>query len=111
VKFRCGSCFFNIRNNFINSYAIRGVSYDWGVKRPETKSPPAARHRKIIFVAVLAIVFVWTALPARPYRPLEPIPAGIGAGGPVCSCLPECGSAAQTAFNQASVRRKEILWK
>ena len=33
------------------------------------------------------------------------------AGEPVCSRLPECGSGAQTVFNQASVRRKEILWK
>ena len=119
--FRFGSCFFNIRDNFINSRALRGAAYDGDVKRSGPKSLPATRRRKLIFAAVLAVVFLWTASPARPYRPVEPIPAGIvdmhchlagiGAGEPVRSRLPECGSAAQTVPGQASVHRKEILWK
>ena len=62
------------------------------------KSRYAARRRKIIFVGVLAGVFVWAGLPARPFRPVEPIPtgivdmhchiAGIGAGGSGCFVSP-----------------------
>jgi len=37
----------------------------------------ASRRRKIILAVVLAAVFVWASLPARPFRPVEPIPAGI----------------------------------
>jgi predicted TIM-barrel fold metal-dependent hydrolase len=64
------------------------------MKSLKTKSPFAARRRKIILAAVLAAVSVWTCLPARPIRPVEPIPpgivdmhchvAGIGAGGSGC---------------------------
>ena len=60
----------------------------------EPTLPSAARRRKIIFAGVLAAVLVWTNLPARPFRPVEPIPAGIvdmhchiagiGAGGSGC---------------------------
>jgi predicted TIM-barrel fold metal-dependent hydrolase len=61
-------------------------------------SPSAARRRKIIIAGVLAIVFVWVGLPARPFRPVEPVPAGIvdmhchiagiGAGGSGCFVSP-----------------------
>ncbi len=62
------------------------------------KSPSAVCSRKIIFVGVLAVVFVWASLPARPFRLVEPIPAGIvdmhchiagiGAGGSGCFVSP-----------------------
>ena len=49
-------------------------------------------------VGVLAVVFVWACLPARPFRPIEPVPAGIvdmhchiagiGAGGSGCWVSP-----------------------
>jgi predicted TIM-barrel fold metal-dependent hydrolase len=58
----------------------------------------AASRRKIIVAGVLAVVLVWASLPARPYRPIEPIPdgivdmhchiAGIGAGGSGCFVSP-----------------------
>jgi hypothetical protein len=64
----------------------------------KSKSPSAARRRKIIFVGLFALVFVWACLPARPFRPIEPIPseivdmhchiAGIGAGGSGCFVSP-----------------------
>jgi len=37
----------------------------------------AACRRKIIFGGLLAVMFVSARLPARPFRPVEPIPAGI----------------------------------
>jgi len=62
------------------------------------KRPSAARRRKITFVVVLAAIFVWACLPARPFRPVEPLPAGIvdmhchiaglGAGGSGCFVSP-----------------------
>ena len=62
------------------------------------KSPFATRRRKIILAGVLAVVFVWASLPARPFCPVEPIPAGIvdmhchiagiGAGGSGCLVSP-----------------------
>jgi predicted TIM-barrel fold metal-dependent hydrolase len=62
------------------------------------KSPSAARRRKILLAAILAVVFVSAGLPARPFRPVEPIPAGIvdmhchiaglGAGGSGCFVSP-----------------------
>jgi predicted TIM-barrel fold metal-dependent hydrolase len=64
------------------------------VKTVKSKFPSAARRRKLIFAFVLAAVFVWVGLPAQPFRPIEPIPAGIvdmhchiagiGAGGSGC---------------------------
>ena len=41
------------------------------------KSPSAARRWKIILLGLFAVVFVCVCLPARPFRPVEPIPAGI----------------------------------
>ena len=61
-------------------------------------SPSAARRWKIIFVGVLAVVCFCVCLPARPFREVEPIPAGIvdmhchiagiGAGGSGCWVSP-----------------------
>jgi uncharacterized protein len=69
------------------------------MKAVKPKFPPPARRRKIIFAGVLAVVFAWGGLPARPFRPVEPIPAGIvdmhchiagiGAGGSGCFVPPQ----------------------
>src|SRR5580693_5202288 len=68
------------------------------MKIVQPKLQAAARRRKMIFAGVLALVFVWASLPARPYRPVEPVPAGIvdmhchiagiGAGGSGCFVSP-----------------------
>jgi uncharacterized protein len=68
------------------------------VKILKPESPAAARRRKILFVVVMAVVFTWVCIPARPFRPVEPIPAGIvdmhchiagiGAGGSGCFVSP-----------------------
>ena len=68
------------------------------MKTVKPKFPSASRRRKIIFAGVLAAVFAWASLPARPFRPVEPIPAdivdmhchigGIGAGGSGCFVSP-----------------------
>src|ERR1039458_10309374 len=64
--------------------------------KPKLQS--SVRRRKIILACLLAIVFIWASLPARPFRPVEPIPAGIvdmhchiaglGAGGSGCFVSP-----------------------
>ena len=60
----------------------------------KSKSAAARRRRKIFLTGIFLLVFVWTILPARPFRPVEPLPAGIvdmhchlagfGAGGSGC---------------------------
>jgi predicted TIM-barrel fold metal-dependent hydrolase len=62
------------------------------------KSSSAIRRWKILCVGIVAVVCVGTCLPARPFRPVEPIPAGIvdmhchiagiGAGGSGCWVSP-----------------------
>src|ERR1700727_158941 len=62
------------------------------------KRPSSARRRKIWFLGILALTLIWSCLPARPFRPVEPIPAGIvdmhchiagiGAGGSGCFVSP-----------------------
>lgn len=42
-----------------------------------SQSPRARRRRKLLLAGFLALVFAWTLLPARPYRPVQPIPPGI----------------------------------
>lgn len=64
------------------------------VKQANHKSSFFRRRWKAMFVGLLATFGVWLCLPARPYRPVEPIPAdivdmhchiaGIGAGGSGC---------------------------
>src|ERR1039457_3835750 len=68
------------------------------MKSVKPKFPSAARRRKISFAGVLAAVFVWASWPGRPFRPVEPIPAGIvdmhchiagiGGGGSGCFVSP-----------------------
>jgi hypothetical protein len=69
------------------------------MQKSKSKSPFGARRRKIIIVGILLAALGWTCLPARPYRPVEPIPAGIvdmhchlagiGAGGSGCFVSPK----------------------
>lgn len=47
------------------------------MKTVRPKSPSAGRRGRIIFLSALAVVFAWASLPARPFRAVEPIPAGI----------------------------------
>ncbi len=87
------------------------------------KRPSAAYYRKIWFVGIVAVTFVWCCLPARPFRPVEPLPAGIvdmhchiaglGAGGSGCFVSPRLRD--NWRFNiylhSFGVTRKEILEK
>ena len=67
--------------------------------RTFTTKPRLAGRGRIIFAGVLAVVFGSMGLPARPYRPVEPAPAGIvdmhchvagiGAGGSGCFVSPK----------------------
>jgi hypothetical protein len=69
------------------------------VKLLKPKPSSTARRCKILFVGILGVVFVWSYLAARPFRPVEPIPAGIvdmhchiagiGAGGSGCFVSPK----------------------
>ena len=43
----------------------------------KNKSSIAVRCRKLFLAGILAVIFGWSCLPARPFRPVEPIPAGI----------------------------------
>jgi hypothetical protein len=84
------------------------------------KRPSAARRRKMCFLGLLAIAFAF-CLPARPFRPVEPLPAGIvdmhchvagiGAGGSGCFVSPRLLH--NWRFNiylrSFGVSRKEIL--
>src|SRR5271169_6028140 len=64
-----------------------------------SKSVAPVRRWKIIFVSALAVVFLWANVLARPFRPVEQIPAnivdmnchvaGIGAGGSGCFVSPQ----------------------
>jgi len=64
----------------------------------KNKSSIAARCRKLFFAGILAVIFGWSCLPARPFRAVEPIPenimdmhchiAGIGAGNSGCWVSP-----------------------
>ncbi len=66
--------------------------------RMTIKSSPKARRRQIIAIVIMTMLVLWISLPARPYRPVEPIPpgivdmhchiAGIGAGGSGCFVSP-----------------------
>ena len=47
------------------------------MKMFKPKSPAAARRRKIFLVGIFPFIIAWTILPARPLRPVEPVPAGI----------------------------------
>jgi hypothetical protein len=93
------------------------------MKESKTKTLLGAHRRKMISVGILALVLVATCLPARPYRPIEPIPpgivdmhchiAGIGAGGSGCFVSPKMRN--NWRFNiylrSFGVSRQEILDK
>jgi uncharacterized protein len=87
------------------------------------RSPAAARRRVILLVIVLAVVVAMFGLPARPYCPVEPLPAGIvdmhchvagiGAGG--SGCFVSAGLRNNWRFDvylrSFGVSRKEMLEK
>ena len=50
-------------------------AYDMKLSKP--KSSAAARRRKLFLAGLFALLLICTFLPARPFRPVEPIPAGI----------------------------------
>jgi predicted TIM-barrel fold metal-dependent hydrolase len=91
------------------------------VKILSPKRPFRTRRQKITFVLLMAVVFSWLCLPARPFRPVEPIPpgivdmhchiAGIGAGGSGCFVSPRLRN--NWRFNiylhSFGVSRKEML--
>jgi hypothetical protein len=68
------------------------------VKLLKPKPPSGARRWKIVLVTLFPLVFAWICLPARPFRPLQPVPAdivdmhchiaGLGAGGSGCFVSP-----------------------
>lgn len=90
------------------------------MQKSKSKSATGARRRKIIIAGILLPLLGWTCLSARPYRPIEPIPAcivdmhchiaGIGAGGSGCFVSPKMRS--NWRFNiylrSFGVTRKEI---
>jgi len=88
----------NVPPSFFNLRAAANWRQHDSMKPVTRKSPSAARRRKILLAAILAVVFVSAGLPARPFRPVEPIPAGIvdmhchiaglGAGGSGCFVSP-----------------------
>jgi uncharacterized protein len=88
--------FFNAARNFINLRPVQYFLYGCGMKK--LKIPPVARRWKIVFTGFLAVAVVCVCLPARPFRPVEPVPAGIvdmhchiagiGAGGSGCFVSP-----------------------
>ena len=72
---------------------------DGRMKSVNGKASPGKRARRIIFSSVLAAAFLFGCVTARPFRPVEPIPAGIvdmhchiaglGAGGSGCFVSPK----------------------
>jgi predicted TIM-barrel fold metal-dependent hydrolase len=91
------------------------------MKNTKLKSPAAMRRRKILFVAVIATGFIWICLLARPFRPVEPIPAGIvdmhchiaglGAGGSGCWVSPRLRNNWRFSIylHSFGVSKKELL--
>ena len=87
------------------------------------KFSPAARRGKIIFGGIAALGFAWSLLPARPFRPVEPVPvgivdmhchiAGIGAGGSGCLVSPRLldNWRFKTYLRAFGVSQKEVLEK
>jgi hypothetical protein len=91
------------------------------MKQALSKISSGACRRKILLVGILAAVFGWAGLGARPFRPIQPIPAGIvdmhchiagiGAGGSGCWVSPRMRN--NWRFNiylhSFGVSRKELL--
>jgi uncharacterized protein len=96
--------FLDARNVFIDYPAVRRSWHDRAIKKSRTTSSNSMtarvrprrrrRWRKIVLAGFFGVVLGWACLPAQPYRPVEPIPAGIvdmhchiagiGAGGSGC---------------------------
>ena len=93
-----GNSFIQCATQYFRCTSAAVLLQNGGMKTVKLRSPSAVRRWKIILVGVLAIVFIWVSLPARPFRPVEPIPAGIvdmhchiagiGAGGSGCFVSP-----------------------
>ena len=91
--------FFNALRNFIDSRHQRIFAYCHDVNVFKSQFPLVQRRWKIIASGMLAFVFVWSVLPARPYHRVELIPAGIvdmhchvagiGAGASGCFISPK----------------------
>jgi predicted TIM-barrel fold metal-dependent hydrolase len=64
-----------VSNSFIDSGA--GVKHLHNYRMRIFKIRSLRARWKIIFTTLVAVVFVWALLPARPYRPPQPIPMGI----------------------------------
>ena len=93
------------------------------MEKIKSGSSSAARRRKLVVAATLAIVLGWVCLPARPFRPVEPVPAGmvdmhchiagIGAGDSGCWVSPRMRN--NWRFNiylhSFGVSKKELLAK
>jgi predicted TIM-barrel fold metal-dependent hydrolase len=86
------------RVQFYQLMTARDLAYRRGMKKIKPQASSGARRRKLLFIGMIAAVFGWACLPARPFRPVEPIPAGIvdmhchiagiGAGGSGCWVSP-----------------------
>ncbi len=84
---------------------------------------PSARQRKFLLAGLLAVGFGWACLPARPFRPVEPVPAGIvdmhchlaglGAGGSGCWVSPRMLNnwRFDIYLRSFSVTKKDVLQK
>ena len=72
-----GNYFFNANRNFINSRRLPTFAYHHRMKEITNRATAAARRRKLFFIGSIVTVLGWACLPARPFRPVEPIPAGI----------------------------------
>ena len=91
------------------------------MKTVKPQFPAALRRRKILLAGILAFVFICAGLPARPYRPVEPIPsgivdmhchvAGLGAGGSGCFVSPRLRDnwRFRTYLRSFGVSQEEIL--
>src|SRR5450759_1400432 len=93
------------------------------MKNLKLKSSPCASRQKTVAAVVLATVFFWACLPARPFRPVERISAGIvdmhchiagiGAGGSGCWVSPRMLNnwRFDIYLRSFGVTRKEVLEK
>jgi len=93
------------------------------MKEIKSKATSTSRRRKLFFIGSLVTVLGWACLPARPFRPVEPIPAvivdmhchiaGIGAGDSGCWVSPRMLN--NWRFNiylhSFGVTKKELLAK
>ena len=93
------------------------------MKSEKPKRPSAKHRRKIWLAGIVTVIFAWGCLPARPFRPVEPLPpnivdmhchiAGIGAGGSGCFVSPQMRNnwRFDIYLHSFGVSRKEMLEK